>query len=302
MTKTHKINGEFLVLLGAILWGTTGTAQSFANPAAQPEIIGISRTFVGGIALFLLVIQKKKTAGLFQPFGLMLTAAISSLLYQVCFFSAVKLTGVAIGTVVGIGSSPIFAGLLGWFIRKERPGKKWWPATFLSLSGISLVGFSSNSQHVALFGIFLALAAGCSYAILAVTMKTILLKRNDPISVTCGIFLLGGLLTFPVFFFYDLRWLLLADGYPIVLYLGVVTAAIAYYLFNSGLRRVDVATASTLTMGEPMTAGLLGVFVLHEQLSPTGWWGIALLLCGLLLLALPLNRFTNRVQWLSHKM
>jgi DME family drug/metabolite transporter len=41
----------------------------------------------------------------------------------------------------------------------------------------------------------------------------------------------------------------------------------------------------TLTLAEPLTAGLLGVFLLGEILSPLAWVGVFLILGGLILLA-----------------
>jgi DME family drug/metabolite transporter len=51
------------------------------------------------------------------------------------------------------------------------------------------------------------------------------------------------------------------------------------------LLRVPTATAVTLSLAEPLTAGLLGVFLLGEQLTPLAWLGIAFLFMGLALLA-----------------
>ena len=41
----------------------------------------------------------------------------------------------------------------------------------------------------------------------------------------------------------------------------------------------------TLTLAEPLTAGLLGVFLLGEQLAPLAWTGVLFLFAGLALLA-----------------
>ena len=49
--------------------------------------------------------------------------------YQPLFFGGVARTGVAVGTMVGIGSAPVFAGLLGLLLRGERPGRRWAAAT-----------------------------------------------------------------------------------------------------------------------------------------------------------------------------
>jgi len=60
-----------------------------------------------------------------------------------------------------------------------------------------------------------------------------------------------------------------------------VTVALAYSLFAHGLQRVPVATAATLTLAEPLTAGMLGVFLLGERLAPQAWLGVGLIFVGL---------------------
>jgi drug/metabolite transporter, DME family len=46
-----------------------------------------------------------------------------------------------------------------------------------------------------------------------------------------------------------------------------------------------VATAASLTLGEPLTAGLLGVFVLCEPLTMLAVLGILLIFTGLVFLS-----------------
>jgi DME family drug/metabolite transporter len=48
---------------------------------------------------------------------------------------------------------------------------------------------------------------------------------------------------------------------------------------------VPTGTAVTLSLAEPLTAGLLGVYLLGEQLAPAGWMGILLLFGGLALIS-----------------
>jgi len=291
MQKTNNIpainNGSLLVLGGAILWGTNGTAQALGSPEAQPLVLGVLRILIGGLVLCLPAYIRSATLPRFYPFASIFPAAISAVLYQVTFFSAVKLTGVSIGTIVGIGSSPIFAGLVAWLIRKEKPSTKWYFATLAGVAGTVLVSLSSGMDNVVFSGVFLALASGLSYAFLAVFMKNTFQKRKDTVTATGEIFLLGSLLMLPFLFVYDLSWIKQADGTAIILYLGLITGALAYYLFSKGLMKVSVATAGTLTLGEPLTAGILGVVILGEELSTTGWMGIGLLLFGLLLLTVP---------------
>ena len=89
----------------------------------------------------------------------------------------------------------------------------------------------------------------------------------------------------PVAVAHDLSFVSSIDGSAMVLWLGVAATAAAYLLFISGLRMTDASTASTLTLGEPVTATLLAVVVLTERPNAWGWVGIALIGVGLALAA-----------------
>ena len=122
----------FLVLLAAILWGTTGTTQALAPETAHPVAIGATRLAVGGLFLLLIVLVIGKFNFKGWSIKTTLMASLCMALYQPLFFSAVSITGVAVGTVVAIGSAPIFSGLTEWIYLKIRPSKIWWYSTFLS--------------------------------------------------------------------------------------------------------------------------------------------------------------------------
>jgi DME family drug/metabolite transporter len=92
-------------------------------------------------------------------------------------------------------------------------------------------------------------------------------------------------LLLPLLFVNDLTWLAEPRGLTVALHLGIVTVGIAYLLFALGLTAVSVATAATLTLAEPLTAGTLGILVLGERLTLPIMLGLGLLLAGLLVLA-----------------
>jgi DME family drug/metabolite transporter len=107
-TPHSSLTGHWFIIGAALLWGTTGTSQAFAPPGYDPMVIGALRLLIGGIALLLLV-MKRGELGSFRDWLQLpiLLAAIFTASYQLCFFAAVAKTGVAIGTIVGIGSAPI---------------------------------------------------------------------------------------------------------------------------------------------------------------------------------------------------
>ncbi len=280
-----KVSGQGWVLAAAVLWGTTGTAQALAPAGAQPTAVGALRLAIGGGALLLLAVVRGAFAN-DQPWPktAVFISALAMAAYQPLFFGGVARTGVAVGTIVTIGSSPVLAGLLGIVVRGERPSPRWVAATFLAVSGGALLVLAGGGLSVDVGGILLSLGAGLSYAMYAVASKGAL-EKQPPDAVTAVTFSLGALFLLPLLFTADLGWLAQPRGALVALHLGLLATAAAYALFSRGLQLVPTATAVTLSLAEPLTAGLLGVFLLGERLTPLAWLGILLLFTGLALLA-----------------
>jgi drug/metabolite transporter, DME family len=274
-------SGAALVLLAAVLWGTTGTAQALAPAGATPLAVGALRLIVGGAFLLLLAWGRGRLRGDGRwPIIPTFLAAVSMAAYQLFFFAAVSLTGVAVGTVVAVGSSPILAGLLVIVFWRQRPSPQWLLATALAVSGVTLLA-SGGEVAIHPGGLALALATGLSYAVYVLATKR-LLDDQPAERATAVVFGFGALGLTPVLFFSDLSWLAQPSGLLVVLHLGVVTIGLAYLLFAQGLTAVPAATAVTLSLAEPLTAALLGVFFLGERLPASGFVGIGLLFVGLL--------------------
>ncbi|MBJ6726031.1 DMT family transporter [Geomesophilobacter sediminis] len=284
-----NLTGAFFVLAAGMLWGTTGTTQALAPAGAGPLTIGPLRLLVGSIVLLLPALYRGGFGRGRWPVATTFMAGAGVACYQICFFSAVRLTGVAVGTLVGIGSSPIIAGILGYLFRGERPGRSWGVATLLALVGCGLLAGGGGGISVNPFGILLALGAGASYAGYTMLLKGLLPGRT-PDAVMAVVFSIGAILLLPLLFLSDLRWVAAPSGIGVVLYLGVLVTALSYWLFATGLRTVPVATAVTLSLVEPLTAALLGVLLLGERLSPLALSGIPLLFAGLLVLARSMAR------------
>lgn len=287
MQQDDSRSGVWFVLMAAMLWGTTGTAQAFAPVGFDPMVIGTLRLAIGGVSMLLIVLM---TSGVSQlkgwPLKTTLAAALFTALYQAFFFAGVAKTGVAVGTIVGIGSAPVAGGLLGYLFRGERPGRSWFVATTLAIVGCVVLTFSSGGHVVIdLTGVVLAIGAGAAYAAYTLVIKG-LLERHDANAVIAIVFCVGALMLAPLLIGREMAWLAVPRSLVVILHLGLVTAALAYWLFARGLQRVPVATAVTLTLAEPLTAGLLGLFVLGEQLNPVSFVGIALIFSGLSVLSL----------------
>jgi len=283
---SNKSFAPLFVLIGAILWGTTGTAQSFAPEGASPGAIGAIRLAIGGLALLLLAIIRGSYRSQEKwPKLIVVLATVSMAAYQPFFFAAVAKTGVAVGTVVTIGSVPVLTGILGFFFKKERPGKRWAVATMLAIVGCIFLFAKGGSISLQPLGVILALLAGLAYATYAISSKE-LLQNHPPDAVIATTCCLSAVLLSPLLFVNGLGWLETPRGLAVGLYLGLIASALAYMIYATGLASIPVATAVTLSLAEPLTAALLGILVLDERFTFYTLFGVVSLLMGLLLLSL----------------
>jgi drug/metabolite transporter, DME family len=280
---------QLLVIAAAVLWGTTGTARALGAEDADPSSVGAVRLILGGAVLVAVAARRgwmRSNPVRSWPRLPTAGAALAMAAYQPLFFGAVSRTGVAVGTVVGIGSAPVFAGLLGLLRRGERPDRRWLVATSLAVTGASLLVGGGDPTEVDAAGVGLALGAGCTYAVYVLCTKLLLDRGLPSDGVVAGVFGLAGVLLIPVAVVTGVGPLLDGQGLLTAAWLGVVTVAVAYLLFGRGLTGVGVATAGTLTLAEPATAATLGLVVLDERVTGAALVGLALVAAGLVVLAL----------------
>lgn len=289
--------GRLSVLAAAVLWGTSGTAQALGPPASSVAL-GFGRIVLGS-AVLAAVAARWDPGGLARTvrlgLGPALLAAVAIATYQAAFFSAVALSGVAVGTAVALGSAPVFTGLLARLASGERPERRWGLATVAAVAGVVLVlaPWSPGSASASPAGVALALLSGFTYGLYTVSTKRLLVLGAPTLGAMVVTLGAGALLLLPAVLAMGLAGrlrvapLLSASGVLTVGWLGLATIAGAYLLYTSGLRRVPASTAGSLALGEPLTASLLGLAVLGERPAPGSLAGAALLIAGLLLLSIP---------------
>jgi DME family drug/metabolite transporter len=270
------------VLLAALCFGTTGTAQALGPAGLSPAGVGAARILVGGALLVAFAGGIPRL-----PRKPLLIAALGVAAYQLCFFAAVADTGVAVGTIVALGSAPAIAGSLEWLMHRRKPATVWAAATALACAGVALLALAGSDAAVSAPGVALALGAGASYAAYTLSAKRMLDAGHRPEHVMAGAFGLGALALVPVLAATGAGWLLQPGGAALALFLGIVPTALAYVLFARGLERLSAAETATLTLAEPLTAALLGLVVLSERVSASAGLGAALVLGGLVVLAAP---------------
>ena len=296
MSLNRANSSAVLVLIGALCFSSSGFLQAIAPSGATPYVIAGCRMLLASAALYVYIrITSRHPNWKNWPWRYILTYATALCLYQICFFNAILLVGVAVGTVVCIGITPIFSGLIAWLLSGKPPRLSWIIATAIAIMGLVLVNSFSDAQFD-WYALILPILAGACYAI-ELSVSKPLTEHHTPQEAMMLVTLLAGLGLLPFFLIYPTEWILTAHGLLISIALGVLTCALPYTLIVKGLQTTPTPVASTLALGEPLGAALLGILILKEPCPTATQIGIALLFISLMILIVEEARqeknFTN---------
>jgi DME family drug/metabolite transporter len=251
----------------------------------SPLAIGASTMAIGGALLYLTA--RRGANGVFRDRGTwrwLLAGGISVFAYPLAFYSSMNLAGVAIGTVVTLGTAPLFAALIELVYDHRRPSTSWIIGTSVAVVGLVLLA-TAGTEHTtsggsAVVGVVLGLIAGLAYAIYTYA-STRLISIGHSSSASMGALTgVGAVLLLPVLIALGAPLLQSWQSVGIMAYLAIGPMFIAYLFFGAGLATVTSARATTITLIEPVFATVLAVLVVGERLSLLGWIGLALVIIG----------------------
>ena len=209
-------------------------------------------------------------------------------MFQLGFFVSVSLAGVATATIVTIGTGPVVAGLLDRVRRGTPLRRRWWTGVGVAVLGIALTtGAGTVTLNPA--GMASAVIAGCCFPVFGSAIRDLTADR-PALTAVATVF---GAAILPAAIL-----LAIAGSKPAatpgtviaLLYLGVVTTAIAYALWSAGLARLTLADTVTLTMLEPVAATVMAIAILCEPAGPTTILGITATLSGVWIASTIRNR------------
>jgi len=305
LDKFDHYKGIALILIASLLWGTTGTVASFA-PDISPLAIGAFAMGVGGVLLVLNSLKElsKDWRRLWLSGRVFAFGGLSVALYPLAFYSSMRLSGVAIGTVVSLASAPFFAALIERLISKKLISLKWMLSFAIGIIGIVLLTLGKIQEPSAnkmladytfieqYAGIFLGLLAGLSYAIYSWSARNMIDKGIHAKSAMSGMFGLAAILLLPSLAFTGNHIYSSINNASVAIYMAVVPMFVGYLMFGYGLKQVEASTATLLTLLEPIVATLLAIAILGETFVLMGWVGMGLILICLLLQTLKVPTFS----------
>ena len=279
-----------LILLGcSVIWGSAFVAQSAAMAyGMEPFAFTAVRMLVGAACLMPFIYLRRKTAIPAAKEGKVrlvrsgvligLTVAVASWLQQVGLQYTTAGKG-AFLTALYILLVPIVGA--AFFHRKTGV----WTWLCLVIGGAGLYFLSITETFTLEKGD--ALVVLCA---LVFTLQILLVDRFAPefdaLTLCCLEFLTAGLLSFlPMAMFEGFGFVNIRPALWCILYCGVFSCGIAYWLQIVGQRHLPPALASLIMSFESVFGAIFGALILHERMT-----GRELLGCGLIFLALVLSQ------------
>tara|TARA_R110001583_G_scaffold2831_2_gene19684 strand:- start:15095 stop:16009 length:915 start_codon:yes stop_codon:yes gene_type:complete len=288
-SETYAVSA---ILFASLLWGTTGTAASFA-PTVSPLAIGAFSMGVGGLMLAILGAKNLRNDAkqLLKEGKLLCIGAIALAIYPLAFYSSMRLSGVAIGTVISIASAPFFVALIEClFCKQNNIDRRWVLSLFIGSVGIVLLASSETNlaqqtldDASKVIGILLGFVAGLAYALYSWAAKALINRGISSKSAMGSIFGIGAVLLVPILILNRNDLFATTINTLVVVYIAVIPMFVGYVCFGYGLNTIHASKATLLTLFEPAVAAVFAVVVVGESISVLGWAGIVLIMLCLLL-------------------
>ena len=305
--KRGQVFGALLLILAALIWGTSFVAQDVGMDYLGPFTFNGIRSLVGCTALLPLLVYRSLLTKRAQKAGrterrteskgwtvkekrpLLRGGILCGLV--LCTASNLQQVGIRHSTVGKAGFLTtlyiVIVPLLG-LLRGKIPRPVMWVSVAVAMAGIYALSFTGEGEGVSLGDILLLLCAVFyAFHILAVDRYA---PKVNGVALSCIQFLISGVITMVLAFLFETPnpGTILSAWFPI-LYAGVMSSAIAYTLQIIGQRYVNPVAAPVIMSLESVFAVLSGWLVLGQTLQPREWLG-----CGLVFGAVLLAEYASR--------
>jgi len=288
-----RIKGIILVIIGAMLWGISGTAAQylFQKKGFSPEWLVVIRLLASGIILLLYVVMKgeqniwKVWRSKNDALSLIFFSILGMLGVQYTYFAAIKYGNAATATILQYSSPVIITCYLA--IRNKRiPDLKEIIAIGLAMLGTFFIITKGNVHSISIsrLALFWGIASAFAAAFYTVQPRSLLRKWGSILIVGWGM-LIGGI----AFSFIKQPWnctgVWSTNSILAIIFVVLFGTLIAFTCFLESLNYIKPTESSILSSAEPLSAAILSVLWLHEELGIAQWLGTACIIITIIILS-----------------
>jgi drug/metabolite transporter (DMT)-like permease len=281
----EKAFGLLAGIAAASIWGGMYVVSKVVLDVIPPFMLVSARLLLGAVCLLVIL-------GLQRGFRASWSARLSAILVGLVGYGVslgLQFIGTRMSTAANASlvtsASPAFIFIFGALILKE--GITLPRLAALALASVGVVAVvdprAANFGGELFWGNVILLGAAVTWGLYSVLVKRV--SAEVGVLELSFLAFLGGLpVSLPMAW---LEWTRLGIGEITpaiilgVLYLGLISTALAMYLWNKSLALLDAGIVSLLFFAQPIVGGGLGATVLHEPLGPGYWIGAGLIGAGL---------------------
>lgn len=278
--------GSFYLALAASIWGGMYVVSKIVLAVISPLDLVWIRYVIALAALVTLGLATRQSWRIARR-DILLIASIGLVGYGVSIwaqFLGTALSSAQMGAVI-TSATPAFMVIFARLLLGERITVRKALSMGLATCGVLLiVGIGGLHRSQQLGGLVLGIAA-LTWALMSVLVKRVP-TRYSLLVVTTYAMLFAAVILTPVAVVDApriLRALVRPGIWEDVLFLGVVSTAGAFYLWNRGLQMVDAASGGLYFFLQPLVGTVLGWLWLGEQVGVSFWMGAALIFGGVVL-------------------
>ncbi|MDF0726360.1 EamA family transporter [Cytobacillus sp. S13-E01] len=289
-----RTKGFALVIIGASLWGISGTVAQFLfqqQGFSAEWLVVIRLLFAGLILLGFASTKEKQNIWLIwknkrDVLSLLLFSILGMLAVQYTYFAAIKHSNAATATVLQYLAPVLIACYLA-LRSKKMPTFKEMLAIVLAILGTFLLVTQGNFQSLSISGwaLFLGISSAVSLAFYTLQPHTLLSKWSSTLVIGWGM-LVGGI----SFSFIHPPWVFQGQwsltSYFAVIFIVIFGTLIAFYCYLESLKYINASEASILASVEPLSAALLSVIWLQITFGLEEWIGTLSIISTIIILSL----------------
>ncbi len=280
-----------LLVLLSVVWG----GSFFFNGIALREFptLSIVTARVGLAALALLFLMKMLGQGIQLNRQILKAFFGMSFLNNVVPFSLIVWGQQHIASGVASilnATTPLFTMLVAhWFTTDEKINPRRLLGVLTGMGGVGLMmGLDSmESSGFHLLGQSAILLAAFSYGLAGVYGKRFAQLGISPLATATGQLCASSMILIPLTLWIDQPWTMTIpsiEGMGSLLGIALLSTALAYVIYFRLLKTAGATNLLLVTLLIPVSAIILGVFLLDESLEPQHLSGMAVISLGLLIM------------------
>ncbi len=287
---THKTSysGLIAAFFATILWGGAYVSMKFSLQYFHPMIMIFLRLVIASaVCLFFLPLMKGKQNYIKGDWRIFLVLILCEpCLYFIFEGYALKYTSASQAGML-VSTLPIFVGIFGFFLLKEKISRIGWIGCLVAICGavwLSMGAVADEHASNPLLGNFLEFCAMLFAAIYAICVRR-LASNYSALFITAAQAWGGALFFLPALFIpgMGVPMEVPLTGWLSVTYLGIGVSLGAYGLYNFSITRMPAAKASMYMNLIPVFTLIFGMIILGERLTPMQWVASALVLGGVII-------------------